>query len=686
MKDDTSTPITDGSPNEFERDKPGTSRRHAAEAAIEELRERGGVFVNAVRATRMPMVLTDPNLAGNPIVSPNRAFLKLSGYRMEEVLGQHPHFMDGPGTDPKDAARFEEAIRSDQDDIIEVVQYRKNGSRFVATVLISAFKDEQGHTLNHVMSWLDVTRRVDAEGEVAHLRVAQARLRDSEDRQAFLLKLSDAVRPLADAAEIQATTTRLVGEHLGVDRAMYAEVDGEQGAEIGTIRGQYVRPDPERGRAVPFPDRFSFGEFGESTMAARSRGETLIVRDVETDPAYSREERAAWKAVGVRAVIVAELAKGGRLLAEFAVQSAEPRDWTRAEIELVQDVAERTWAAAERARAETTLRESEEKYRNLFESMDEAYAVVDVLKNEDGKWVDFRFVEVNPAFLKHTKMPPPVGKTATELLGTSNPRWTELYGQALDTGQALRVEESEPTLGLTFDLNIFTLDRAANRVAVLFTNITDRKQAEQALRGSERRANTLLAELQHRVRNTLAVVRSIARRTAQNSSTTEEMLAHFHGRLDAFSRVQAVLTRSGDAKVDLTSLIEDELMAHAARDGEQISIEGPPIALEPRAAERMSLAIHELTTNAVKHGALFGEHGRISISWEKQPSNGGSKLLLNWKETGVTIAPDDIRRGGFGMELLRESLPYDLDAETTVAFEPTGLHFELRMQLPADGA
>ena len=100
----------------------------------------------------------------------------------------------------------------------------------------------------------------------------------------------------------------------------------------------------------------------------------------------------------------------------------------------------------------------------------------------------------------------------------------------------------------------------------------------------------------------------------------------------------------------------------------------------------MSLAIHELTTNAVKHGALFGEHGRISISWEKQPSNGGSKLLLNWKEAGVTIAPDDIRRGGFGMELLRESLPYDLDAETTVAFEPTGLHFELRMQLPADGA
>ena len=193
MKDDTSTPTTDGtSPNEFEIDKPGTNARSVAEAAIEELRQRGGVFVNAVRATRMPMALTDPNLPGNPIVFANESFLKLSGYSMEEVLGQQPHFMNGPDTDPRDVARFAEVLRSDQDDIIESIQYRKDGSRFVATVLLSAYKDDHGKVLNHFMSWLDVTRRVDAEAEIVDLKSLQAALRDSEQKYLALFASSPA--------------------------------------------------------------------------------------------------------------------------------------------------------------------------------------------------------------------------------------------------------------------------------------------------------------------------------------------------------------------------------------------------------------------------------------------------------------------------------------------------------------
>ena len=145
-----------------------------------------------------------------------------------------------------------------------------------------------------------------------------------------------------------------------------------------------------------------------------------------------------------------------------------------------------------RKRAEAARRDSEACYRTLFEAMDEAYAVVEVLKDQAGAWVDFRFVEVNPAFIEHTSMPWPVGKTATELLGRPNPRWTLLYGQALDTGASIRVEEDEPTLGRIFDLNIFPLDQDRNRVAVLFTDITTRKRAEAALRESEERQAFLL--------------------------------------------------------------------------------------------------------------------------------------------------------------------------------------------------
>ncbi len=859
MKDDTSTPTTEGSsPNEFERGKPGTAARDQAEAAIEKLRREGGVFVDAVRATRMAMAITDPTLPGDPIVFANESFLKLSGYRMDEVLGQQPHFLNGAGTDPNDAARFAEALRNDQDDLVETVQYRKNGSRFVATVLLSAFKNDEGQTIHHLLSWLDVTRRVDAEGQVADLRKTQSLLRQSEaarregeERHAFLLKLTDALRRIRDAGDIQATTARMVAEHLRADRSMYAEVEGAEGVESGRIRGQYVRRRGEGAATVPFPEYFTYGQCGEHTMAARNRGDPLIVADVQDDPKYSVEDRAAWAKFGVRAAVVAALTKDRQLVAEFGVHSTTAREWTESEIALVQEAAERTWAAAERARAEAALRESEDKYRSLFESMDEAYAVVEVLEDDSGNWVDFRFVEVNPAFLEHTNMPPPVGKTATELLGTPNPRWTELYGQALDTGEALRVEEGEPTLGITFDLNIFTLDREKNRVAVLFTNITERKQSEQALRESEERqaflltlsdalrplsdptqiqfvasrmlteqlnvlragfgeldggelivradyspsassvigrytvetfgptlaniyrnggtavlrdadtdsgitdeerdlyrslrvsahvtvaicsagqpvislgvqsadsrdwsdadialikevaertwaavararaenalreserhAKMLLAELQHRVRNTLGMVRSIARRTAENSHSVESMLGHFQGRLDAFSRAQAALTRSPDAIVDLASLIEDEMLAHAAREGEQVSIGGPDVQLEPKNAERLSLAIHELTTNAVKHGAFVTPVGKVRIQWTVEPDDrGGSVLCLRWSESGVSIDPVEARRKGFGMELLERSLPYDLQAETAVEFRPTGLHFELRMPL-----
>jgi PAS domain S-box-containing protein len=198
-------------------------------------------------------------------------------------------------------------------------------------------------------------------------------------------------------------------------------------------------------------------------------------------------------------------------------------------------------------------------------------------------------------------------------------------------------------------------------------------------RASELQA-TLLAELQHRVRNTLAVVRSIARRTAENSNTVEEMLSHFQGRLDAFSRVQAAVTRHAEGLVDLKSLIEDELVAHTAREGEHLTISGPEVELDPRSAERLSLALHELATNAVKHGALRGDApGRIDVRWETEREP--PALELSWQESGVTV--ERTEREGFGMELLRRSLPYDLQGETEVELRPDGLRFLLRMPLPA---
>ena len=224
------------------------------------------------------------------------------------------------------------------------------------------------------------------------------------------------------------------------------------------------------------------------------------------------------------------------------------------------------------------------------------------------------------------------------------------------------------------------LDLLARQAA----DLLEQRASDEALRDSERHAQLLLAELQHRVRNTLAVVRSIARRTAENSKSVDDMLGHFQGRLNAFSRVQAALTRNPAATIDLVSLIEDELAAHGARDGEQINFEGPKVLLKAKSAEHLSLAIHELTTNAVKHGALIGDKGKVHVRWKTELLNGGEDLLLSWTESGVKLDGKTPTREGFGMELLQRSLPYNLHAKTEFEFRPEGLHFELRMPLNAD--
>ncbi len=227
-----------------------------------------------------------------------------------------------------------------------------------------------------------------------------------------------------------------------------------------------------------------------------------------------------------------------------------------------------------------------------------------------------------------------------------------------------------------------SIDNFIAGAVLTFVDVTGTVKAEAALRESEGRLRVLLAELQHRVRNTLAVVKSIARRTAQSTETAEEMADHLVGRLDAFARVQSAVARNPDAGIDLASLIADELLAHAVHEGEIVSMKGPTILLRPKAAESLSLAIHELTTNAVKHGALRDKDGRIAVKWRISGTDGAKRLLFDWNENAPNHDVSNGSREGFGMELLERILPHDLGAKTNVDFRAHGVRFA--MELPGD--
>ncbi|MDA9426007.1 MULTISPECIES: CheR family methyltransferase [Bradyrhizobium] len=248
----------------------------------------------------------------------------------------------------------------------------------------------------------------------------------------------------------------------------------------------------------------------------------------------------------------------------------------------------------------------------------------------------------------------------------------ELYDDVRRVLRTLASAEREltaPDSGTRYIVRILpyrSIDNFIAGVVITFIDVT-------AITRAEERQRLLLAELQHRVRNTLGVVRSIARRSAESSSTVAEYAAHLDGRLNAFARTQALVTRDPEGGVDLEYLVVEELLAYNAREGEQMRVSGPAVRFQPKAAETFALAIHELATNALKYGALGQPAGRLEISWRIDEAAAPPQLLFEWRERGgpqVTPPP----RKGFGTELLERTLAFELKGQTTISFNAPGIH------------
>lgn len=201
-----------------------------------------------------------------------------------------------------------------------------------------------------------------------------------------------------------------------------------------------------------------------------------------------------------------------------------------------------------------------------------------------------------------------------------------------------------------------------------------------ARKTTETRLTMLLGELQHRVRNILGVVRSVVSRTVRSSSNVEDLAASLDGRLATLARTQGVFTRSNVTSVELEELIRDELTAVAARK-DQYVVDGPALRLKREAAEAFALALHELTTNAVKYGALSEPAGRIGVAWRVVNTSKGPRLSLEWRESGVRAVDAHPARSGFGRELIERGLPYELGAETSIEFGPGGVRASIDVPL-----
>jgi len=197
----------------------------------------------------------------------------------------------------------------------------------------------------------------------------------------------------------------------------------------------------------------------------------------------------------------------------------------------------------------------------------------------------------------------------------------------------------------------------------------------------ERRQKLLMDELNHRVKNTLATVQSLASQTARAARTPGAFRERFEGRLIALSKAHDQLTIHHWESADLRDLLSGSLAPYSGPHPERVVLRGEDVLLRPRAVLTLAMAVHELTTNAAKYGALSVPGGRIEIQWNAaHPDSRRPVLRIDWSEKGGPPASDPQQRG-FGSKLIEGSIAAELGGTARLAFEPGGLHCEIVIPL-----
>ena len=212
-----------------------------------------------------------------------------------------------------------------------------------------------------------------------------------------------------------------------------------------------------------------------------------------------------------------------------------------------------------------------------------------------------------------------------------------------------------------------------HRVVGVSIDITERKRVEEQQR-------TLHAELDHRVKNALATVSAVVSHTRQGSRSVADFVAALDGRIRSMATTHELLSARRWHGVSLTELVRRELAPYATRNNTEIG--GPEVTLTAEAGQVVSMVLHELTTNAAKHGALSVHDGQVSVHWHGASNgNADAPIAIEWQETGgpAVQAPDTC---GYGMEVIRDVIPYELGGRVDLSFPADGLC--CRLEIPAE--
>jgi signal transduction histidine kinase/FixJ family two-component response regulator len=452
------------------------------------------------------------------------------------------------------------------------------------------------------------------------------------------------------------------------------------GADKGNI--QLIDPNDgslriaaQRGFDDRFLSFFASVKSGEASScgAALAMAERIVVDDVSSSPIF--QDDPAFDILlrsGVRAVISTPLtSSSGAVLGMISTHFGRPHRPSDRELTFIDLLARQTADYLERRKAEEALRASESQLRAYVS------ASFDVVYRMSSDWSVMQYLD-GKQFIVDT-LEPSAGWLHKYIHPDEQPRVMGAINEAIRTKSTFELEHrvlrADGMTGWTFSRAIPLLDRdgAIREWLGAASDITLRKQHEEHQR-------LLIDELNHRVKNTLATIQSLAMQTFRDTDDVERAREQFVMRLLALANAHDILTRERWKGAPLNEIVDGAIAAYRSISRDRFELDGPGVPLLAKQALALSMALHELCTNAVKYGSLSNEKGSVRIQWSVSGSNGARVLRMQWMEIGGPPVTKP-RRSGFGSRLIERGLARDLQGSARLEFAVSGLKCVIELPL-----
>jgi PAS domain S-box-containing protein len=590
------------------------------------------------------------------IVSWNGGAERLFGYTAKEVVGKPVTILIPAHRRDEESDILERIRRGERVDHYETIRQRKDGSLLNISLTVSPVRDSEGKVVGASKIARDVTPRKRAEDALAQRIIEQA----------ALYRFTDRLHKAEGREDVYEAALDGICQALGCERASILLFDAAGVMRFVAWRG--------------LSEGYRRAVDGHSPWTADVEDPAPIFFDDLVSSDIPEDLKETIRSEGIAALGFIPLVANGRLIGKFMTYYGAPHTFTQGEIDLAATVARQLGFSIARTGAEEARQEADESLRKNEQRLQLALEA-----GHMGAWewdLASGGVVWSPGLQQiHGLGPGSFGGSLEDFKRDIHPDDLSMVLAEVDRAIAARDDyhvsyrivrpDGQVRWLEAFGRFVLNPNGSPQKLGGVCMDVTTRKQAE-----AER--DLLVAELSHRVKNTLATVLSIERQSFSKASSIEDARRSFGARIQALAQTHGRLADKNWSGVSLQTLFLDELAPYRREDSQNVRLAGSSVVLNPKCALTLGLAIHELATNAAKYGALSAKGGLVEVSWQIDPRD--RHLQIRWIESGGP-AVERPARSGFGRLLLERALASDLKGSVDLDFAAEGLRCHIAIPL-----